>query len=82
MPAQSMRSSISTPTPAVPLNGHYPKLLSGDSGSVWLVTAAKTGVIVHLSRSPQKAKHKLGYYTTRLNEAKMRAFAGTVNISV
>lgn len=82
MPAQSMRSTISTPTPAVPLNGHYPKLLSGDSGSVWLVTAANTGVIVHLSAKPQKAKHRLGYYTTRLVEKKMRAFAGTVTIAV
>lgn len=82
MPAQNMRSSISTPTPAAPLNGYYPKLLQGDSGSVWLVTAAKTGVIVHLSAKPQKAKHKLGYYTTRLTESKMRAFTGTVNISV
>lgn len=80
MPAQTLRSSLSTPTPAVPLNGHYPKFLQGDSGSVWLLTAPKTGVIIHISARPQKAKHKLGYYSTRMNEAKMRPFTGSITL--
>lgn len=86
MPGQSLRSRIGgavAPTPAprpVPLNGYYPKLLQGDSGSVWLVSAAKTGTIVHLSGRPQKSKHKVGYYSTRLDEGKMRVFAGDITI--
>lgn len=79
MPAQNLRSRTSADA-AVPLNGHYPKLLRGDSGSVWLVTAPKTGVIVHLSSTPQKGKHKIGYYSTRLVEAKMRAHNSAVTI--
>lgn len=80
MPAQSISSQISTPAPAVPLNGYYPKFLQGASGSVWLVTAPKTGVIIHLSNRPQKAKHKLGYYTTRLDEGKMSVFKGNISL--
>lgn len=92
---QSIRSSLGyTPAPApapvvkpVPFNGYYPKLLKGvakrdgSGGSVWLVTAPRTGVIVHLAGRPQKAKHKLGYYTTRLKEADMVPFAGNINIA-
>lgn len=59
----------------------YPVLLQGDSGSVWLVTAPKTGVIVHLSNRPQKAKHKVGYTTAKLVEAKMRPFVGKVELA-
>lgn len=94
MPAQSLRSSVQgayTPAPApapkpVPFNGFYPKLLQGkvkhdgSGGSVWLVTAPKTGTIINLARRPQKAKHRLGYYTTRLKEEDMVPFVGTVNI--
>ena len=80
MPAQSISSSITPATPPVPLNGYYPKFLQGASGSVWLLTAPKTGVIVHLSRAPQKAKHKLGYYSTRLNESKMTAYKGNITL--
>ena len=94
MPAQNIRSSLGgaaavmeAPKP-VPFNGHYPKLLQGKKsgtgrgdGSVWLVTAPKTGVIVYLSARPQKAKHKLGYYTTRLREEDMVPFTGNVAIA-
>lgn len=80
MPGQNLRSSTAAPA-AAPLNGYYPKLLRGASGSVWLVTAPKTGVIVHLSGTPQKGKHKIGYYTTRLVEAKMSVHNNAVTIS-
>lgn len=86
MPAQSFRSTLGTgapaaaPAPAVPLNGHYPKTLQGDSGSVWLVTKPKTGVILYLSPRPQKAKHKLGYTSEKLNESKMRPYNGPITI--
>lgn len=76
----SVRSTTSAPRAAVPLNGYYPKLLRGKSGSVWLVTAPKTGSIVFLSAQPQKAKHKLGYYTTRLVEAKMEVHSDPVTL--
>ena len=79
---QALRSSASNPSAAIPLNGHYPKLLQGNSGSVWLITAPKTGVLLHLSNRPQKAKHKIGYYSTRMNEAKMREYRGNVTIAV
>lgn len=79
---QTFRSTASAATLAVPLNGYYPKLLQGDSNSVWLVTAPKTGVIVHLSDRPQKTKHKIGYSSVKLVEAKMREYKGTVTIAV
>lgn len=67
-------------TPPVPANGFYPKLLQGKSGSVWLVSAPKTGSIIQLSSRPQKTKHRLGYYTTRLVETKMTVFKGKVEL--
>lgn len=71
----------SSATGSAPAASSYPRLLQGDSGSVWLVTAPKTGVIVHLSDRPQKAKHKIGYTTTKLVEAKMRAYVGEVKLA-
>lgn len=74
------------PAPPVPANGHYPKLLqgkakiNGSGGSVWLVTAPNTGTIVQLARVPQKTRHRLGYYTTRLVETKMVVFKGKVEL--
>lgn len=76
----SVRSTTASSRPAVPLNGYYPKLLRGDSGSVWLVTGPKTGVIVYLSDRPQKSKHKLGYGTSKLNEAKMKAHTDPITL--
>jgi hypothetical protein len=60
----------------------FPTLLQGDSGSVWLVTAPKTGVIVHLSNTPQKAKHRVGYTTAKLVTDKMKPFSGTVTLNM
>lgn len=86
-----LTSSITGAAPAVPMNGTYPKLLKGRAksrrnggtgGSVWLVTAPNTGTIVHLATSPQKAKHKLGYYSTRLVENTMDVFEGTVALKI
>lgn len=78
---------VSPPAPArVPANGYYPKLLQGQpkrdgsGGSVWLVTAPKTGTIVQLASRPQKTKHRLGYYTTRLKEEAMVVFKGKVEL--
>lgn len=78
---------VSPPAPArVPANGYYPKLLQGavkrdgSGGSVWLVTAPKTGTIVQLASRPQKVKHRLGYYTTRLKEEVMVVFKGKVEL--
>lgn len=79
-------SRATTPAPAVPANGHYPKLLQGKAksngagGSVWLVTAPNVGTIVQLASRPQKTKHRLGYYTTRLVETKMVVFKGKVEL--
>ena len=79
-------SSTATDPAPVPLNGHYPKILKGRTkrdgtgGSVWLVTAPKTGVIINLAARPQKAKHKLGYYTTRLDESTMDAYTQPVTL--
>lgn len=61
--------------------GTYPKLLKGDSGSVWLMTAPRQGVIVHLSDRPQKAKHKVGYFSTKMVEDKMRPFTGEIKLT-
>lgn len=77
-----IRSSITQPSRSVPLNGFYPKLLQGASGSVWFVTAPKTGTIVNLSARPQKPKHKVGYSTHRLDESKMSVFNGEVKLSI
>lgn len=88
MPGQRLTSNLgvaaraAAPAPApVPLNGYYPKLLQGNSGSVWLLDAAKTGVIVHLSDRPQKAKHYVGYRTAKLNESKMRPYTGPITLN-
>lgn len=77
-----VKSTVIGATPVVPLNGYYPKLLSGKSGSIWLVAAPKTGTIVHLSQRPQKTKHKLGYFTTRLDEAAMAPFKGSLTLAL
>lgn len=84
MPGISSRV-VGAPPAAVPANGFYPKLLqgrvkNGRGGSVWLVTSAKTGTIVQLAVRPQKDKHKLGYYTTRLDETKMDIFRGKIEL--
>ena len=78
----TVRSTTAASAPKTPLNGYYPKLLRGDSGSVWLVTAPKTGTIVFLSARPQKAKHKLGYCTTKLDEAKMHVHNDPVTLQL
>ena len=75
----AIKSSV-TGAAAAPV-ASYPRLLRGESGSVWLVTAPKTGVIVYLSPSPQKAKHHVGYSTVKLVEAKMTAFTGEVKLA-
>ena len=81
-----IRSTTPCAAPKVPLNGHYPKILrgrtkgDGTGGSVWLVTAPNTGIIINLAARPQKAKHKLGYYTTRLVEAKMDPYTQPVTL--
>lgn len=67
---------------AAPGNGYYPKFLQGDSGSVWLLNAARSGMLVHLSARPQKAKHKVGYYSTKLAEQKMRPYTGNIALNV
>lgn len=74
--------STATSTRKVPGNGYYPKFLQGASGSVWLVTAPKQGVIVHLADRPQKAKHKVGYATSQLNESKMDPYTGQITLNV
>lgn len=80
MPA--IRSTTTAPRAGVPLNGYYPKLLRGDSGSVWLVTEPKTGVIIFLSGTPQKGKHKVGYRSAKLNEAKMKPHTDPVTLQM
>lgn len=90
MPAQR----LSNPAPlgstarSVPLNGYYPKLLQGASGSVWLVTGPSpgkrnraTGVLVGLSRTPQRSNHKVGFQSAILNEAKMTPYTGSITIN-
>lgn len=73
--------------------GCYPKLMKGKvSGSVYLLTAPKTGSVVHLGDNPWRgrkatrtgspSKHKLGYYSTRLVESDMVPFKGTVNLAI
>lgn len=81
-----IRSSVTGGAPA-PAAG-YPKLLQGPSGTVWLATGPSpkkvgrsTGVVVHLSSRPQKAKHHVGYTAAILNETDMRPFTGEVRLS-
>lgn len=84
MPA--LRASIPTPKAPVPANGYYPKLLQGDSGSVWLVTGPSAkrgrsnGTVVFLSARPQKGHHKVGYTTDKINEVKMKVFSDPVTL--
>ena len=79
----SLRSSVAGATPARDTSDrNYPKLLQGDSGSVWLITKPREGVIVSLSGRPQKAKHYLGYYSTKMVESKMRPFMDEVKLSM
>lgn len=60
----------------------YPRLARGTkSGSIYLLTAPKTGVIVHLGEKPYKAKHKLGYTSAKLIERDMTPFSGSVEVS-
>lgn len=85
MPAQRVTSSATGITPAAPLNGYYPKYLKGDSGTVWLVTAPKTGVILALgTRQPFRNKTVgVGYQTSKLKEhVGMAPYTGTITINV
>lgn len=74
-------------------NGCYPKLMKGNvSGSIYLLTAPKTGTVVHLGSNPWRgrkaqsrgtpSKHKLGYYSTRLVEADMTPFKGEIKLAI
>ena len=49
---------------------------------MWLITKPREGVIVSLSGRPQKAKHYLGYHSTKMVESKMRPFTGEVKLSM
>ena len=82
--AQRVRSSASGATPELPLNGHYPKYLVGESGSVWIVTAPKTGTLLVLGNQPFRNKTvDVGYSTTKLKEGKgLRPFHGSITINV
>lgn len=87
MPRLNATIPARAPTRVVPANGYYPKLLQGDSGSVWLVTGPSGkrdrsyGTIVYLSGRPQKASHKIGYHTDKINEAKMKVFKDPVTLA-
>lgn len=70
----------------------YPQLLRAASGSVWLVTGPgdtkrngvqlHAGAIVHVSRTPQKPKHGVGYASRRLNFSDMRPHTGEICLRV
>lgn len=85
MPAQRVTSSASGVSPAAPLNGHYPKYLVGDSGTVWMVTAPKTGTILVLGRTqPFRNKRvEVGYSTTKLKEhVALKPYVGTITLNI
>ncbi len=84
MPAQRISGSATGATPTVPLNGHYPKFLKGSSGSVWIMTAPKTGTLLVKGRSePFRNKRvDVGYSTTKLKESVMEAYTGTITLHV
>lgn len=84
MPAQRITASATGQSPAVPLNGFYPKYLKGSSGAVWLMTAPKTGVLLVKGRTePFRNKSvAVGYATTKLKEGVMEAYHGTITINV
>ena len=84
---------VTTASCAGNVAGSYPKLMKGkESGSVYLLTAPKTGTIVHLGATPWRgrnarragtpSKHKIGYYSTRLDESNMNPFSGEVKIAI
>ena len=75
------------------VGGCYPKLMKGNvSGSIYLLTAPKTGTVVHLGANPWRgrkaqrtgspSKHKLGYYSTRLVEGDMTPFKGEIKLAL
>ncbi len=84
MPAQRITGSATGATPAIPLNGHYPKFLKGSSGSVWIMTAPKTGVLLVKGRTePFRNKTvNVGYTTSKLKEGVMEAYPGTITLNV
>lgn len=84
MPAQRITASATGTSPAVPLNGHYPKYLKGTSGAVWLMTSPKTGVLLVKGASePFRNKRvNVGYATSKLKEGVMEAYHGTITIQV
>jgi hypothetical protein len=73
-----VRSSTTGSAAAVP--SCYPKLLQARvSGNVWLVTAPKTGVVVHVGPGAKDAK--IGYTSRKLVEAKLAPFSGEVKLA-
>lgn len=74
-----IRSSLagSSPTPVAP---SYPKLAQARvSGTVWLVTGPKTGVVVHAG--PRAKDAKVGYTSRKLVETKMVPFTGSLTLA-
>lgn len=75
----AIRSSIGGSAP-VAAASIYPRLMQAAvSGNVWLVTAPKTGVVVHVGAAARDAKGP-GYTSRKLVETKLRPFTGEVRL--
>lgn len=73
-----IRSSIGGSAPVA--TASYPRLAQANvTGNVWLITAPKTGVVVHVG--PRARDAKIGYTSSKLSEAKLAPFTGEVKLS-
>lgn len=87
MPRLTSRACGETPVAPVSRT-EYPQVLRAASGTVWLVTGPgdtkrngsqlHSGVVLHPSTRPQKAKHSVGYASRRLSFHDMRPHTGEV----
>lgn len=75
MPIRSTASSSTAPS-----TSGYPALYQGRSGSIWLMLSDREGVILHLSASPQKTKHHVGYRSHKMKVRDMAAYKGEVKL--
>lgn len=77
-----IRSSLAGSAPAASSRApsFEPRLVQARvSGTVWLLTAPKSGVVVHVGAGARDAK--IGYTSNKLAEAKLAPFSGSLTLA-
>lgn len=84
-----IRSSLAGSAPAASSRApsFEPRLVQARvSGTVWLLTAPKSGVVVHVGPRAQRSKGQtvdchVGYTSNKLAEAKLAPFSGSLTLA-